>query len=280
MKVLIRIAGVILGVLLCPNSALPQSIPPEVSRELCGPTSDPKIPKILHQIWINKDSNKKPPAKFLVWSEQFRRLHPDWDYLFWDDISSREFIKTHYPSFVETFENYDVDIKRADVLRYLLMHHFGGVYVDLSFQLVKKLDRLLGNCSVVLAQSTTKPEEAGGYIGNAFMASVPGLDLWQNILLRLEASPKDSPDLPDSKDKHVLYATGPYFLTAAITELGLPQDSKIYHPEYVYPFHWEDKDPTALSCRKNPKLCPRLYPRAFLIKHWSGLWLKEYERSL
>jgi hypothetical protein len=50
----------------------------------------------------------------------------------WTDEKSREFIATEYPWFIDTFDNYPHPIQRADAIRYFVLAHFGGVYLDLD----------------------------------------------------------------------------------------------------------------------------------------------------
>jgi mannosyltransferase OCH1-like enzyme len=37
-----------------------------------------------------------------------------------------------YPWFLETFDGYVYPIQRADAIRYFVLHHFGGIYIDLD----------------------------------------------------------------------------------------------------------------------------------------------------
>lgn len=50
----------------------------------------------------------------------------------WTDAKSRELIATEYPWFLNTFDNYSQPIQRADAIRYFVLAHFGGVYIDLD----------------------------------------------------------------------------------------------------------------------------------------------------
>ncbi len=50
----------------------------------------------------------------------------------WTDASSREFIAAEYPWFLDTFDGYDHNIQRADAIRYFVLAHFGGIYIDLD----------------------------------------------------------------------------------------------------------------------------------------------------
>lgn len=50
----------------------------------------------------------------------------------WTDAKSREFVATEYPWFLNTFDNYSQPIQRADAIRYFVLAHFGGIYIDLD----------------------------------------------------------------------------------------------------------------------------------------------------
>ena len=50
----------------------------------------------------------------------------------WTDAKSREFIATEYPWFLATFDNYSQPIQRADAIRYFVLSHYGGIYIDLD----------------------------------------------------------------------------------------------------------------------------------------------------
>lgn len=47
-------------------------------------------------------------------------------------MKSRDFIAKEYPWFLETFDNYPHNIQRADAIRYFVLAHYGGTYIDLD----------------------------------------------------------------------------------------------------------------------------------------------------
>src|SRR4029077_4569902 len=59
-------------------------------------------------------------------------LHPDWDYLFFDDSDVRRFIGEEYPQYRAVFDAFAYPIQRFDFFRYLAVFHFGGFYFDLD----------------------------------------------------------------------------------------------------------------------------------------------------
>lgn len=50
----------------------------------------------------------------------------------WTDELARDFISTEYPWFVENWDGYAFPIQRADAIRYFVLHHYGGIYLDMD----------------------------------------------------------------------------------------------------------------------------------------------------
>ena len=50
----------------------------------------------------------------------------------WTNEKSREFIAAEYPWFLDTFDGYTYPIQRADSIRYFVLAHYGGTYIDLD----------------------------------------------------------------------------------------------------------------------------------------------------
>jgi inositol phosphorylceramide mannosyltransferase catalytic subunit len=65
------------------------------------------------------------------------------EYMLWTDATSREFIAQKYHWFLDTFDSYPYAIQRADAIRYFVLHHYGGVYMDLDIGCVRRMDPLL-----------------------------------------------------------------------------------------------------------------------------------------
>ncbi|KAF2841595.1 glycosyltransferase family 32 protein, partial [Patellaria atrata CBS 101060] len=120
------------------------------------------IPKIIHQTYKNSSIPE-------VWQEAQQScidLHSDYEYKLWTDKSSREFIAAEYPWFLETFDAYEFPIQRADSIRYFVLAHFGGIYIDLDDGCNRRLDPLLSYPAWVRRTVPTG-------ISNDAMGSVP-----------------------------------------------------------------------------------------------------------
>ncbi|KAF2811035.1 glycosyltransferase family 32 protein [Mytilinidion resinicola] len=120
------------------------------------------IPKIIHQTYINESI----PTHWQGPQQSCLDLHPDYEYKLWTDKKSREFISTHYPWFLEPFDGYEFPIQRADAIRYFVLTHFGGIYIDLDDGCNRSLDPLLAYSAWVRRTTPTG-------ISNDAMGAVP-----------------------------------------------------------------------------------------------------------
>ncbi|KAK4686177.1 hypothetical protein P7C73_g3955, partial [Tremellales sp. Uapishka_1] len=160
-----------------------------------------KIPRLIHQTW---KSDHLPDKWRKAWKE-CREGMPDYEYMLWTDETSREFIKTYYPSHLHMFDTYKYPIQRADSIRYFVLHHFGGIYMDLDIGCRRRMDGLLqGDWEVILP--ITKPVGVSNDLifsskGSAFMDdTVHGLSAFNHQFL--------------SNYPTVMFSTGPMFLSA------------------------------------------------------------------
>ena len=173
---------------------------------------EPVLSKIIHHQW--KDTSI--PPIFNKWYNQWRTFYPEPEYkhILWTDESARDLIKTHYNWFLETYDNYDMNIKRADASRYFILHHMGGIYADLDYEpLVNFYDYLPQN-QVGLIESPYLYNEK---IQNSLMTSPKGDPFWIHVFK----------GLAENADMAVLHATGPVFLDTMM------DTSK--HPVYTLP---------------------------------------------
>ncbi len=76
-------------------------------------------------------------------------------------------LQKHFPDFLPTYLAYPYQIQRADAIRYFILYHHGGVYIDLDMGCRKRLDFLR-------QYNFTAPLTHPGGISNDVMAAVPG----------------------------------------------------------------------------------------------------------
>lgn len=96
------------------------------------------INKIIHQIWVGKYSLPEREARL---SREMKEKHPDYEYYLWTD--------DNLPEIPERLrEMYDVMYSKkdyvycADMLRWIVVHQYGGWYLDIDWEFIKSLDTL------------------------------------------------------------------------------------------------------------------------------------------
>ncbi|KAL9127639.1 MAG: hypothetical protein Q9217_003530 [Psora testacea] len=114
------------------------------------PVDRTRAPKLLHQSW----KNDKLPAKFQRWSTTCRKTNPDWEYVLWSDQDNYDLAKRYAPWFLKTYKRLKTEIYRADAMRNVYMHVFGGVYADLDTECVKPYDSLFARYNISTAPYT------------------------------------------------------------------------------------------------------------------------------
>jgi len=161
------------------------------------------IPKIIHQTY----KNESIPAHWKPAQQSCLDLHEDYEYMLWTDEKSREFIATEYPWFLDAFDGYSYPIQRADAIRYFILSHYGGIYIDLDDGCNRRLDPLLSYNAWV---RRTKPTG----ISNDAMGSVPRHPFFLRVIDSLQ-----------SYNRHwvlpyitIMYSTGPLFLSVVWKE--------------------------------------------------------------
>ena len=97
-----------------------------------------------------------------------------------------------------------MQVMQTDVLRYMFLHSYGGLYLDMDVQCFSAADESLGNFTVVL--QGTGPE----VVTNAIMASAAKNAFWLEVLYTCqERATSDSP----------IYATGPNVVRDTVQRL-------------------------------------------------------------
>jgi mannosyltransferase OCH1-like enzyme len=230
------------------------------------------IPYILHQSWKTTDIPHHIYPK--AWVGSWREHHPEWQHILWTDEDNRSLVACQYPEFLPGYDAIPYGVRKADFCRFLYMHRYGGVYVDLDFVCLRNIEPLIGEGNaIVLGQLSA----AATYyrIPNAFMASEQGNDFW---LLCARDAIGASPAERERAETH----TGPLRLEWALRKYR-PQLTTIY-PDYVlYPIDWHRTNPNfsfdgwanlkALALRgMTPADMAKSLPGSFAVTFWSHNW--------
>ncbi|EST07473.1 Glycosyltransferase, DXD sugar-binding motif [Kalmanozyma brasiliensis GHG001] len=159
-----------------------------------------KIPRIIHQTW--KDAHL--PARWQAIRDECAAMHPDYEYMLWTDDDSRKFIAEHYDWFLPVFDGYPYPIQRADAIRYFVLHHYGGIYMDLDIGCLRRFDPLL-RFEVIL------PKTIPVGVSNDVMLSAKGHPFMDQLIHNLvNFNHQYLTNYPT-----VMFSTGPMFVSAS-----------------------------------------------------------------
>lgn len=216
------------------------------------------IPPILHQTW----KTDTVPARFQGYVDSWKRHNPDWTMMFWSDRTLLEFVAEHYSDFLPMFCHYANGVQRSDAARYMLLHHFGGVYADIDCECIASFDPIMDENRIVLCREPAShalvQAEFRGLpylLFNGTMASPPGHPFWMHLLSMM-------PGLADAKD--VLDATGPCLLTSAQRGYG-DQEAFAIHPSGLF---------SPVTSAGSMERDAGDETAALSIHHWAGTWWK------
>ncbi|KAM5380088.1 hypothetical protein ACJZ2D_003735 [Fusarium nematophilum] len=86
------------------------------------------IPRIFHQTSATEEVRED----WVLAHQSCQDAYSDFEYKLWTDDLARDFISSEYPWFLETWDNYPFPIQRADAIRYFVLYHYGGIYLDMD----------------------------------------------------------------------------------------------------------------------------------------------------
>lgn len=96
------------------------------------------IPKIIHQIWVGSYAI---PAREQKIMEELKAKHPDYTHYLWTDSNLPEIPERLREMYRKMYDKKDY-VYCADMLRWIVVHEYGGWYLDIDWECIKTLDHL------------------------------------------------------------------------------------------------------------------------------------------
>ena len=232
-----------------------------------------EIPKIIHQVWSG--SNGPLPEVLKEISQTWIKLHPKWEYQFWDKDRMDNFVKRYYPEFFSIYNGYIYDVQRWDVIRYLLLFKIGGVYVDFDYECLKSIEDLIDGHSCCIGLD---PDEHAKIfhkpyiISNALMAIEAGHPFMKAVIQYLNNQNVLAYDAIDQFN-NVLNTTGPYMLTRVYQSYKFKKQLYLVPSSMTSPL---TKSEVGLLINEhiNPCVLDEKIKNAFAIHYFFGSWYK------
>lgn len=162
---------------------------------------------LIHQIWMNPenelDENPVLPIMYKRFANRWKFLNPDWGYQLWNGKTMNDFIQRFYPEYYEFYKSLPLWIHRCDLFRYFIMYHYGGVYLDMDFIPLKRLDYDFFKYPICLFNDTP----CGRGVNNCILASQSRQQFWMGLIQNIFESFQQNPF------QSVIELTGPKRLT-------------------------------------------------------------------
>jgi hypothetical protein len=225
----------------------PQGLPPTGAR--LRETPPPRlrrwrrvrIPRTIHRVWVGEQAMPTEHERF---GATFAQHHPDWEMRIWTDedlpalditVSDSQRARTHS--------------ELSNLMRYEVLHRFGGVYVDTDFECLRPLTPLLRGIDAFAAL------ELPGRTATGILGSVPGHPVFARATRQAR--------LTLGEGAHSADANGPYFFSLLLEQ---EPSVAIFGARLFYPYLWDELE------RRH-----ETFPDAYAVHHWAMSWQRKTE---
>jgi hypothetical protein len=162
-----------------------------------------------------------------------RLLHPEYEYLFFDDRAVVHFIDQEYPEYRTVFDSFPFNIQRYDFFRYLAVHRYGGFYLDQDVMLAESVSDLREAGCVFPFEGLTyslllrRKYQMDWQLGNFAFGAAAGHPFLEAVIENCVRAQKDSAwagqmmrgiPMLSKKAFQVLYTTGPGLVSRTLAE--------------------------------------------------------------
>lgn len=180
------------------------------------------IPRQFHFIWVGSEC----PARFRANLRAWTLHHPGWAIQLWGD-SNRPVLQNEalYRDAALYVRPDAVGQFRADLLRYELLHMYGGFYADIDAYPRQPIDGALEG------RTEFAVREDPNWIGNTYLGAVPGHPTFLKLITALSERP------PARTVQAATVVSGPQFFTPIWAEDGCYVSAET---EKWFPYSWRD----------------------------------------
>lgn len=188
------------------------------------------IPKILHQVWLGENPI---PEVFITWRNNWRQLHPDWEYRLWTEENTDIAEIKDMINVAQRFSS------KSNIIRLYAVMKFGGVYCDFDFNWNKNIDELL------VHKAFAAKERPDLYCNAMFGAEKE--HEW--VIYQFENLHKYCNQPPP---------WGPTLMTVAAKRFN---SLTTLPTSFFYPYSWD-----------KPFCSSKNFPESYVVHHWCQSW--------
>jgi mannosyltransferase OCH1-like enzyme len=233
----------------------------------------PRIPKIIHQIWLGSPVPKKFQDLINTWKEK----HPDWEHRLWtdSDVSKFQLInKTAY----NLAPNYGM---KSDILRYEILHRYGGLYVDTDQEALMPHDIFhhITDFYMGFFHNNQTPSTSGD-VGNGVIGSCKEHFFLQRMITYIKSKTMEIAKITDVGCGPTLAITGPHMILkllqkykTQIFENNPNQPFLVLPKPFFYPLDVNKHKYVWLPLSQE-FLAKYLYPFTYGIQYHTSSWIE------
>lgn len=192
---------------------------------------------ILHRIYFDFGegvTRKHPEENTQIVDNCVRAYLPEnWRIMTWTLDSAIEFMNINYPFMIDTFTSLGGDafpITKCDFFRYLLMYHFGGIYMDMDFVPTRPMNSIIEDLlvhkrifysptsalspTIILTEEWPDSATMSKSLHNGFLVSTePFHPFWINVVTGILTN-----STPITSQADVYQRTGPQYLCSHVAK--------------------------------------------------------------
>ena len=217
----------------------------------------------LHQTW----KRRALPPEYSRNQDTWRRLNPGLEVHFYDDQDIEKFVKEHYPQYLRLYRERARPVERADLLRYMAVHRYGGFYADMDTSCLKSVEPLRHHPCVVGVEFIDDQGQTQ-YL-QWFFGAAPGHPLMLEVLDEVQRRHDSHQWDNEHPDTQTLEVTGPRAFTAAVHRvLERDPESVVVHEAGVFGMYRMHQAPAHMQ------------QKAYLTHHFRGEWKEHWPEHL
>lgn len=237
-----------------------------------APMRRQRVPRVLHQTWKTNDIPQELTSYLATW----KQYNPDWEFRFWNDTQGLALIEQHYPWFYKHIGKFKSGVEKADIMRYFILYHHGGVYADLDMECLRPWEPLLrrhdeGFQCVLGAEPHQHAQKQGSrnmLVCNAMMFSVAGHPFWEEVFNKLLDRVPELGNAVGGEWVSPVDTTGPVMLTELYeSQPTAYRDVAVYPSTAFYPLKDNHDKYKAISTDEAK------YRQSWAVHRWHHLWL-------
>jgi mannosyltransferase OCH1-like enzyme len=218
---------------------------------------------IIHQIFWNFGI-KLPDSSYIESHNEWKKLCEanKYQYKLWDKEKCLELVKNNYQHYVEWFNNLKYDVMKIDVVRFMILNHLGGVYIDMDIHPNCK------NLNWLPKETFFRKDEIlrGNNYNIDFISCSKGNEIFCNKYLDWQKTNietvENKPIYKKWKGRFVLQTTGPYGFN-----------------RYIKKYELKPKMLRFTTYNNNGELKYKKENSEIIVKHIGGWILSVYDRK-